>query len=61
MAVGRRKKTMSGVRKLGCKTASGAGRSNAALMCGCKLLTTDSLQYVLAGAVMCLAFLLPHH
>ncbi len=52
---------MSGVRhrkrKVGCETASGADRSNVALMCGGGLLSTDSLQIVLGGAVMCLAHL----
>jgi hypothetical protein len=51
---------MSGVRhrkrKVGCETASGADRSNVALMCGGGLLSTDSLQIVLGGAV-CLAHL----
>jgi hypothetical protein len=52
---------MSGVRhrkrKVGCEINSGADQSNVALMCGGGLLSTDSLQIVLGGAVMCLAHL----
>lgn len=42
---------------MGCETASGADWGNVALMCGCGLLSSDSLQTVRIGAIVRLAHL----